>query len=738
MDLNVLFAHHVQQLQQYYDDLGYAPQRLQSALQAAIDGEVERTRREVEDAQEKIDQLARQCKAYKDVLSVDGAEASSSGTGPKFHQGTFLARIEAWQAELGRLERQYMVRRAHVDRMIETLQSYRPILGDFVPVIQGAKGTPSALPSEADSSSCEIRIVAPIPNVHAVESALNACTEEMQRRNEQVDADAAEIAQLWAELALLPNNEDDEDTQILTHLRISPRLVDVGEGCLDFCGEFDEIRSDNDDEICDTPTRKSGSQQQLSGLSQRPNAILPTDELLTKIHEKRVTLEEERTRRTEVLQAVYDELVPLWRRFDVADEDVDAFVQANCGCTLAVIEAYESELKQMRELKSQHMALFISKVRQDIANLWDQLMMTPEERASSFQPFFYDLVDLNSDTGSGTDPTDELLALHEEKVQELSDDLESRARPLELVRQYVRLQEEEAQLEASAKDTTRLTGRGVPGQRRDPGRLLREEKMRKRLKFLKPKIEEEIMATIPAWEVASSRPFVINGQRFLDSIQIHAGSPKKRARTVSQQSQTIATPQMPSKRTNIDNQRAASASISSTAKRAQLPASSRPATATPATASQSKLRAPQPVSRPQSAAAKNHPSQQNGSASRIPSSISSNSSIALKTSTRPVLGDSSKINAASESAPQSKLASALHKTAKRTTPAQKRPSVLLEASLRGGPRPSSDFIKPSATGAGSIMRAANGFSKAEASMANDSLGPNWAVLDEDEENLLML
>ncbi|MBC3635624.1 hypothetical protein H8K19_27685, partial [Klebsiella michiganensis] len=78
----------------------------------------------------------------------------------------------------------------------------------------------------------------------------------------------------------------------------------------------------------------------------------------------------------------------LWQRFDVADEDVDAFVQANCGCTLIVLEAYESELQQMRELKSQHMALFISKVRQDIAALWDQLMMTPEERRDSFAPFF--------------------------------------------------------------------------------------------------------------------------------------------------------------------------------------------------------------------------------------------------------------------------------------------------------------------------------------------------------------
>lgn len=791
MDLNVLFAQQVSQLQQCYSDLGHAPQRLQHALQAAIDAEVDRTHREVDDAKMCIEELQRRCQAFKDILCGNGAEAaaSSSGTGPRFYEGTYLARIEAWQAEVGRLERQYTVRRAHVDRQIETLEGYRLILADFVPFIEGAASQNSsstlATPtrhsiSTADHGKGSVTPT-PIPDLQIVENALVACNKELSRRNELLDADAAEIAQLWAELALLPINDDEVDQHIMQHLRITPRLVDVGGGCFDFCGEFEQM-DDDAEGICETPTRKSGSQLQLSGpqLAAHSNSIPPTDSNLERVEARRVQLEAERSQRTEKLQAVYDELVPLWRRFDVADEDVDAFVQANCGCTPPVLEAYESELKQMQELKAQHMALFISKVREDIAGLWDQLMMTPEERNDSFAAFFYDLADLAcGDAAGGIEPSDELLAIHEEKVKELGDDLASRERPLELVRQYLRLVEEAAELEASAKDTSRLMGRGAPGQRRDPGRLLREEKMRKRIKFIKPKIEEELMRTIPAWEEEAGRPFVVNGQRFLDTVKIQGPtSPKKRQRTVSQNQPTnaVATPQSTNnKRPNVNGstQRSASASAtaSSSGRKAMQPPNSA-ASRTGAQASQSKLRAPQAVARPQSAAAMAPPTSTIMHKSATPANgdgpnrlVSSTSTLSSHSNssgnaTTVVLGASHRpdvVNAEPKAAAARAGSGALpgkslngghgaRPAGPHGTPAHKRPSMLLEASLRSVPRPSSDYTRPSATGAGATLRTipfkdgagAEAGQQQQRCDVSDSIGPNWAVLDEDEENLLLL
>jgi len=52
------------------------------------------------------------------------------------------------------------------------------------------------------------------------------------------------------------------------------------------------------------------------------------------------------------------------------------------------------------------------------------------------------------------------------------------------VKKYFEICEEEKELAAAASDQSRLTGRGP----RDPGRLLREEKMRKRVTKEKPRV----------------------------------------------------------------------------------------------------------------------------------------------------------------------------------------------------------------------------------------------------------
>lgn len=52
------------------------------------------------------------------------------------------------------------------------------------------------------------------------------------------------------------------------------------------------------------------------------------------------------------------------------------------------------------------------------------------------------------------------------------------------IRKYFDISEEEKELAAAASDQSRLLGRG----QRDPGRLLREEKMRKRVNKEKPRV----------------------------------------------------------------------------------------------------------------------------------------------------------------------------------------------------------------------------------------------------------
>jgi protein regulator of cytokinesis 1 len=73
-------------------------------------------------------------------------------------------------------------------------------------------------------------------------------------------------------------------------------------------------------------------------------------------------------------------------------------------------------------------------------------------------------------------------------------------------------------LASSSQDASRLMLRGQKGEKRDPTRLLREEKMRKRIAKELPKVEAQLKKTLEAWEDEYGRPFLVHGERYLDDI----------------------------------------------------------------------------------------------------------------------------------------------------------------------------------------------------------------------------
>ncbi len=194
-------------------------------------------------------------------------------------------------------------------------------------------------------------------------------------------------------------------------------------------------------------------------------------------------------------------------------------------------------------------------------------------------------------------------------------------------------------------DGSRLLGRGNRG---DPGRLLREEKMRKRVKIQKPKIEAELLKVIPAWEEEHGEPFTINGERYLDELleQVEGSkenAQRKRSRTVSSASQSSAPPvSAPAsvRRGPLGPSAASNRGVAATPMRSMTPhqgtikkprIAATPATvAAPASRMASSVRqgaVPASVSRmastraPMSAAPKAHYAASNASVSRPPSSM---------------------------------------------------------------------------------------------------------------------
>ena len=74
--------------------------------------------------------------------------------------------------------------------------------------------------------------------------------------------------------------------------------------------------------------------------------------------------------------------------------------------------------------------------------------------------------------------------------------------------------------------------KGQKGEKRDPGKLLREEKMRKRIAKELPKVEEDLRNTLENWEDEYGRPFCVHGQRYLDELDAAQAKPQPpRAKT---------------------------------------------------------------------------------------------------------------------------------------------------------------------------------------------------------------
>ncbi len=178
------------------------------------------------------------------------------------------------------------------------------------------------------------------------------------------------------------------------------------------------------------PARNSGDLAlQLSSASKTasvpacPSHLLEPSEInLTKAAKKLQWLEAEKQRREMLIQELYDELSELWAKFDVPEEEMDAFVmespRKHNGCHRSV----SGELEKMKQLKAQHMSLFITKTRERIATLWDPLFLTDEETRGLLPSLLHRR--LGGDADPSLDeplPTDEILASHEQMIDHLTE-----------------------------------------------------------------------------------------------------------------------------------------------------------------------------------------------------------------------------------------------------------------------------------------------------------------------------
>ncbi|KAF4308575.1 Microtubule-associated protein MAP65/ASE1-type [Botryosphaeria dothidea] len=296
--------------------------------------------------------------------------------------------------------------------------------------------------------------------VAALDKEFSRVYEEYTRRVGWVSTTADEIIKLWAELG---TPQAQTDSAILEFAREAPEQLGLHQD------DLDRLR-----------TRKD-------------------------------RLVEEKAQRERRLRDLRNNIEALWDRLGVEEADRKQFLAGNRGCGMRAINEYEDELARLNELKRQNLHLFVEDARDKLQQLWDGLYFSEEEMLD-FTPAFSDVY------------SDALLSAHEAEIDRLEALREQRAPILALIDKHKTLLNERDELNASAQDASRLMGRGQKGERRDPGKLLREEKMRKRIAKELPKVEAELTKVLENYEDEYGRPFLVQGERYLDELEASAST----------------------------------------------------------------------------------------------------------------------------------------------------------------------------------------------------------------------
>ncbi|KAH6849885.1 microtubule associated protein-domain-containing protein [Chaetomium sp. MPI-CAGE-AT-0009] len=346
-----------------------------------------------------------------------------------------------------------------------------------------------ALPPTAPNQSIPPSFDLSPAYVDKLDAEFTRVYEEYTRRVETVKALAENIIQLWAELG---TPQAQTDGAIVKYYRDAPEQLGLHE------------------------------------------------EDLNRLRSKRDKLLEEKKNRERRLKDLKCTVEALWEKLGIEERERKAFLNSNRGCGIRQINEFEDELARLNELKRQNLHLFVEDARCKLQELWDALYLSEDEMLE-FTPAFSDVY------------SDALLEAHEREISRLELLQEQRAPTLALVNKHKSLVSEQNELASSSQDASRLMMRGQKGEKRDPGKLLREEKMRKRIAKELPKVAVELRKALEEWEDEYGRPFMVHGERYLDSL----GAAEPRA-APGPRSKTPGPTPTPSSNTNAGLSRARS------------------------------------------------------------------------------------------------------------------------------------------------------------------------------------
>ncbi|GAN09313.1 microtubule associated protein [Mucor ambiguus] len=295
--------------------------------------------------------------------------------------------------------------------------------------------------------------------VEAIDKEITRCEVEYMRRKEIVDDGVERICSLLTQLGLQAERDRD-------------RII-----------ELFQIENDPNEKmhLCN---------------------MLVSDDFMGYIAKRTQELEEQKQQVESRKEEIIVSLKHLWNRLHIDQQECQVFLMANRGLTTKDLDKFEAELARLNALKQERIGDFLQTAKEELVSLWDKLYYTDKQRAQ-FQP------DICQDH-----VTDVVLEAYENEISRLQLELEDSRYILELIEKHMKLKKEVEEFEATTSDPNRLFGKG----NRDPGRLLREERFRKRISRELPKVVKELEGALLEYEALKSRPFLVYGKSYFEVI----------------------------------------------------------------------------------------------------------------------------------------------------------------------------------------------------------------------------
>ncbi|XP_053670053.1 protein regulator of cytokinesis 1-like [Anopheles nili] len=157
-----------------------------------------------------------------------------------------------------------------------------------------------------------------------------------------------------------------------------------------------------------------------------------------------------------------------------------------------------AEHDRCETLRRENMKAFVERIRLEIVEWWEKCMKSDEERAR-FSTF-------NSDVYN-----EDLFKLHELELESLQQFYRENEATFQMVKQRQEMWDRMLALENKSSDPNRYNNRG--------GKLLEEEKERRRISSQLPKIEAKLLEACKAYEEEHARKFTIYGSSVEETIE---------------------------------------------------------------------------------------------------------------------------------------------------------------------------------------------------------------------------